>query len=97
MQFGRTANHAVLKERDDHCAVIGALFGVALDEAVVHEAMEAIMPAVAVEPQQMIAQQRQFFLLAQRPDTAVSKRGRDNGKVHGLSPLREPSEEASNP
>ena len=38
--------------------------GIAFDEAVIHEAMKAIVTAGAIEPQQMIAQQRQFFLLA---------------------------------
>jgi hypothetical protein len=44
-------------------AVIGAFLGVALDETVIHEAMETVAAADAVEPQQVIAQQRQFFLL----------------------------------
>ena len=97
MQFRRTPNHAVFEEGDDGRAVIGAFLGVALDEAVVHEAMETVAAAVAVEPQQMIAQQRQFFLLAQRAYAAVGERGRDNGEVHILSPLSKALEEASNP
>jgi hypothetical protein len=36
--------------------------------------MEAIMAAGAIKPQEMVAQQRQFFLLAQRPDAAVGER-----------------------
>ena len=35
------------------------------------------MAALRIKPQQMIAQQRQFFLLAQRPDAALGERGRD--------------------
>ena len=82
MQFGCAPNHAVFKEGDDGRAVIGAFLGVALDEAVVHEAMEAVATAVAVEPQQVIAQQRQFFLLAQRAHATIGERGRDMGEVH---------------
>ncbi len=74
MQFRRAAHHAVLDIGDDDGAVVGAFRGVAFDEAVVHEAVEAIMAALAVEPQQMIAQQRQFFLLAQRPNVAPGTR-----------------------
>ena len=55
------------------------------------------MPAVAVEPQQVIAQQRQFFLLAQRPNAAVGERGRDNGEVHIHISSEMALEEASNP
>ena len=91
MQFGRAANHAVLEKGDDGRAVIGAFLGVALDEAVVHEAMETVAAAVAVEPQQVIAQQRQFFLLAQRADAGIGERSRNVREVHGLTPLREPS------
>ena len=74
MQFRRTAHHAVLDIGDDDGAIIGAFRGVALDEAVIHEAIEAVMSAVRIEPQQMIAQQRQFFLLIQRPDVAAGER-----------------------
>ena len=95
MQFGRAANHAVLEKGDDGRAVIGAFLGVALDEAIVHEAMETVAAAVAVEPQQVIAQQRQFFLLAQRADAGIGKRSRNVREVHGLTPLREALEEAS--
>ena len=87
MQFRRTPNHAVFKEGDDGRAVIGAFLGVALDEAVVHEAMETVAAAVAVEPQQVIAQQRQFFLLAQRAHAGVGERGRNMGEVHILKLL----------
>ena len=51
-------------------AIVGAFGGIALDEAVIHEAVKAVMAASAIEPQQMIAQQRQLFLLAQGPDAA---------------------------
>jgi hypothetical protein len=34
--------------------------------------MEAVMPAHPIKPQQMIAQQRQFFVLAQRPDGVLA-------------------------
>ena len=75
MQFGRAAHHAVLEKGDDDGAIIGAFLGVALDETVVHEAMKAIMAAGAIQPQQMIAQQRQFFLLAESPDRALVRVG----------------------
>ena len=84
MQFRRPPNHAVFKEGDDSRAVIGAFLGVALDEAVVHEAMEAVATAVAVEPQQVIAQQRQFFL-TQRAHATISERGRNHSEVHILN------------
>ena len=49
--------------------------------------VEAVAAAIAVEPQQVIAQQRQFFLLAQRTHTAVGERGRNMGEVHILKLL----------
>src|SRR5947207_774413 len=85
MQFGCAPNHAVFKEGDDGRAVIGAFLGVALDEAVVHEAMETVAAAIAVEPQQVIAQQRQFFLLTQRAHATISERGRNHSEVHILN------------
>src|SRR5205085_4636390 len=71
MQLGSAAHHAIFDIGNDQRAVVGAFFGVTLDEAVVHEAMEAIMAAGAVEPQQMVAQQRQLFLLAESPNGAL--------------------------
>src|SRR5690349_12761967 len=95
MQFGRAPDHAILKEGNDDRAVIGALLGVTLDEAVVQEAVETVAAAVAVEPQQVIAQQRQFFLLAQRAYARIGERRRDNGEVHSPKLLsEEPFEEA---
>src|SRR4249920_2375325 len=85
MQLGCAPDHAVFKKGDDGRAVIGAFLGVALDETVVHEAMETVAAAVAVEPQQVIAQQRQFFLLAQRAHAGVGERGRDMGEIHVLN------------
>ena len=73
MQFRRAAHHAVLDIGDDDGAIVGAFRGVTLDKAVIHEAVEAIVAAGPIEPQQMIAQQRQFFLLAQRPDVALGE------------------------
>jgi hypothetical protein len=58
MQLGCAAHRAVLEVGDDDGAVIGAFLGVALDEAVIHEAMEAIIAAGSVQPQQMIPQKR---------------------------------------
>ena len=51
MQLGCAAHHAILDVGDDDGAVIGALFGVTLDEAVVHEAVEAIMAAGSIQSQ----------------------------------------------
>jgi len=85
MQLRRAANHAVFKEGDNGRAVIGAFFGVTLDEAVIHEAMETVAAAVTVEPQQVIAQQRQFFLLAQRANAGIGERGRKVREIHVLN------------
>ena len=73
MQFGRAADDAVLHVGDDDGAVVGAFRGIALDEAVIEIAVEAIVAAFRVEPQQVIAQQRQFFLLAQGPHIAKAR------------------------
>ena len=48
MQFGRAAHRAVLEVADDDGAIMRAFFGIALDEAVVHEAMEAVVTAGAI-------------------------------------------------
>ena len=74
MQFRRAANHAALEISDDNGAVLGAFPGVAFDETVIQEAIEAVMTALGVEPLQVIAQQRQLFLVAQRPDGALERR-----------------------
>src|SRR5450755_1812215 len=74
MKFGCAMNHAALDVGDNDGAIIGAFGGVALDETVIHEAIEAVMTALRIEPQQMIAQQRQLLLLAQRPDVALGRR-----------------------
>ena len=67
MQFSHSPYHAVLEVGDNDRAVVGAFFGVALNEAVIDEAMKAIMAARSIKPQKMIAQQGQFFVLAERP------------------------------
>ena len=74
MQFGRAAHHAILDIGDDDGAVVGAFFGVTLDKTVIHETMETVMAAGSIQPQQMIAQQRQLLLLAERPDAALGAR-----------------------
>ncbi len=88
MQFRRAPHHAILDVGDDDGAVVGAFGGIALDEAVIHEAVESVMAACRIKPKQMVAQQRQFFLLAQRPDAALG-RGRAGGVfvVHFITPL----------
>ena len=71
MQLRRAAYHAVFEIGDDDRAIVGAFRGIAFNEAVIHEALEAVMTAHAIEPQQMIAQQRQFLLLTQDPNIAL--------------------------
>ena len=55
MQFRRAAHHTVLDIGDDHRAIASAFRGIAFDEAVIHEAVEAIMAAGRIEPQQVVA------------------------------------------
>jgi len=43
--------------------------------------MEAVVAACAVKPQQVIAQKRQFFVLAKRPDVAPGTRSADKVPV----------------
>jgi hypothetical protein len=58
------------------------------DEAVIQKAVEAVMTASRIEPQKMIAQKRQFFLLTQRPNVAPGKRRMGRVLVlHFISPL----------
>ena len=88
MQFRSAAHHSVLDIGDDDGAIMSTFFGIAFDKAVVDETVEAVMTAGMVEPQQMVAQQRQFFALAQRPH-----RARDAGVacvigVHSKNPLK---------
>ncbi len=78
MQLGRTAHDAVFHVGDDDGAVAGAFGSVALYEAVIQEAVEAVMAAGGIEPQQMVAQQRQFFVLAQRPHIAKARPGTES-------------------
>jgi hypothetical protein len=55
------------------------------------------MAAFRVEPQQMVAQQRQFFLPVQRPDGAPGKRRTGNVKLVHQKLLLESPRGASNP
>src|SRR5664279_1074304 len=92
MQFGCAMHHAAFDISDDDGVIAGAFGGVALDETVVHEAIEAVMTALRIEPQQMIAQQRQLLLLAKRPHAPLGKRRTGNVFVsHVKSPLGWPS------
>src|SRR4029077_17067801 len=54
MQFGRCPHPAVLEVGYSDPAVLGAFFCVALNEAVVDEAMKANMAARSIKPQRMI-------------------------------------------
>jgi hypothetical protein len=91
MQLGRTADHAVDDIGDNHGAVLGAAGGVTLNEAVVEKAVETVVPACGIKPQEVIAQKRQFFLLAQGPH--IARNGRRAGRVfkyHVKTPLGVP-------
>lgn len=72
MQLGRTADHAIDDIGDNNGAVLGTAGGVTLDKTVVEKTVEAVVPAFGIEPQQVIAQKRQFFLLAQGPHVALN-------------------------
>ena len=63
MEFSSASNHAIFDVGNDHRAVIGASGGVASNETVVEKPVEAAVPALGIEAQQVVAQQRQFFLL----------------------------------
>jgi len=52
----RAAHHAVLDISDDDSAVVSAFRGIAFDEIVIHEAVKAIMPALPIESQKVIAE-----------------------------------------
>ena len=79
-------------------AVVRAFGGVALDELVIHEAVETVVAAFAVEPQQVIPQQRQLFLLAQGPHIAKARPRMANRVVCTCAKLLLAAlEEASNP
>src|SRR5260370_21014297 len=52
--------------------------------------MEAIVAAGAVEPQQMIAQQGQLFLLAQCPNDALGGHWAGNFVAHIITPRGSP-------
>src|SRR6267142_16537 len=56
MELRRAAYHAVLDVRDDDGAVVSAFGGIAFDEIIIHEAVKAIMPALPIEPQKVIAE-----------------------------------------
>src|ERR1700733_4670100 len=91
MQFRRTTHHAVFDISDDDRAILSAFCGIAFDETVIHEAVEAIATALRIEPQQMIAQQRQLLLLAQRSNAAPGQRRTEDLFVaQGITPLGSP-------
>src|SRR5438477_5796469 len=91
MQFGCAPHHVILDVGDDGGAVVGAFFGVTLDKAVVHETVETVMAAGSIQSQQVIAQQRQFLLLAERSDVAPGARRTGDGFVsHSPTPRGSP-------
>src|SRR6516164_5948473 len=58
-----STDHAIFDVGNDHRAIIGASGGVAFDETVVEKPVEAVVPTLGIEAHQVIAQQRQYFLL----------------------------------
>lgn len=56
MQLRRAANRVVFDVGYDDRVVFGASGSIAFNQAVIEEAVKAIMPACRIEPQQMIAQ-----------------------------------------
>ena len=98
MQFGCTAHHAALDIGDDDRAIVSAFCGIVFDETVIHEAMETVVTAFRIESQEMVAQQRQFLLLTQRPNGALcERRTRNVLVVHLQNSSWKALEEASNP
>src|ERR1700722_3235761 len=91
MKLRCTPHHAVFEIGDDNGPVARAFFRVTLDEAIVQEAVKAIMPALVIKPQQMIPKQWQLFLPAQRSNNATgNRRTRNVLIVHVQSPLGGP-------
>src|SRR5579863_306886 len=72
MQFRRATYNPTFEIGDDRSAVVCTFCGVAFDETVVQEALEAVVAAFAIKPQQMIAKKRQFFLMTERSNDAFS-------------------------
>jgi len=70
MQLGSTAHHAIFHIGHDHGTIGGAFRSVALDKAVIEEAMEAVVATYRIKPQQVVAKQRQLFVLAERSHIA---------------------------
>src|ERR1700722_16817030 len=91
MKPRRRPYHATFEIGDDNGSVARAFLRVALDEAIVHEAVKAIMAALVIKPQQMIPQQRQLFLPGQCSKDAIGKRRTRHALVApGQSPLGSP-------
>src|SRR5882724_3705746 len=92
MQFRSAPDHAIFEIGNDDGAVAGAFCGIAFDEAIFYEAAEAVAAARRIKPQQMIAQQGQFFVLIQRANHALGGgRTATVWVAHVKSPLGWPS------
>jgi hypothetical protein len=91
VQFGRAPHHAILEVGDNDRAIVGAFFGVALNEIIVDEAKKAIMAARLIKPQKMITQQGQFFVLAERSYGTSSTRRTDKASVVHVKLLTTPA------
>src|ERR1700692_2231229 len=88
MQLRSPSDHAAFDIDDDYRAIIGTFRGIVFDEAVVQKSVKTVTQALRVEPQQMIAQQRQFLLLSQGANGAHRKRRPGVMLVvHGKTPL----------
>ena len=97
MKLRRAANHTVFEITDDERPIARAFFGIALDETVVHEAVKAVMPALVIKSQQMIPEQRQFFLPAQCANGPSGRYRMRRLVVVHVNLLVVALEEASNP
>jgi len=97
VQLRRASDDAVLEIGDDDGTVAGAFGGVALQEAIIHEAVETVVAALGIKPQQVIAQQGQLFVLPKRSNGAPGGVQKGNVLIAHAILLSVALEEASNP
>src|SRR5690242_5302801 len=91
MQLRSTSNLPVFEIRNHDGPVARALRRIALDEAVMHKAVEPIVAALGIKPQQMITQLGQFFISGKRANRASCNRGTENVSIaHVETPLGSP-------
>jgi len=75
VQLGGRVHLAVLKVADNDDAIVQTADGISDDEVLIDRAVEAIAPAPRIEPQQVVAQKRQFGGL-QHPDFSLRQGAR---------------------